>query len=108
MVALRDPIAVLKCFLVPYYERPGSDFVTVECCYHNEKHHVKDDDVSECTAGINRRTGAFKCFHGCTSSSGYGVLAYIATRLGITETIAKAQFDNITGDAKPGDVMFGI
>jgi len=102
-MVMRNPIALLQSFLVPFFQREGSEWLTVECAFHNEKHNVKEGgDVSACNGGINTRNGVFKCFS-CNADH-QNVITFLAARLGFPQELIKAKFDNLTGDDKPGFV----
>jgi hypothetical protein len=86
----RDPIALLKSFKIPYWERQGGDWATIECPFHNDKH----DNLELCNGGIHKVTGKFKCFSCSAPGDIYSVLA---TTFGVPQVTIEAKADGMLG-----------
>ncbi len=97
---MRNITALLQSFKIPYYDK-GSEWLVVECAYHNDKHNVIDHNVTKCHGGIHRTTGAYKCMS-CGATGTY--LKYLAVKFQLPEAMIEAKFDNITGEETPGYV----
>lgn len=83
-----DPIKLLTQFEIPYRDT-GTEWVTVCCPFH-----AGDDSLDKAHGGINRRSGAFKCFK-CSAPG--NILSFIATRMGATVDVVIAHADNVLG-----------
>lgn len=85
-----DPINLLKQFEIPFKEA-GSEWVTICCPFH-----AGDDDLNTAKGGVNRKSGAFKCFK-CSAPG--NVISVIATKLQVPVDTVIAHADNVLGTA---------
>jgi hypothetical protein len=83
----RDPKTLISQFEIANYD-DGSEFVTVECPYHNDKH----DDVRSCHGRVNKEHGGFNCWScGATGT----LLKLIATKYAVPVNVIEARVDGL-------------
>lgn len=90
-MAKRDVIQLLKEFEVPLYDSGSTEFVRIQCPYHNDKH----DRIEDCNGNVSKTTGRFNCF---SCSAIRDVINVIATIHKQPERIIEAFSANLFGD----------
>lgn len=97
MAVKRDTLTLLKTFKIPYFERGGNDWATVECPWHPDKH----DNTEECHGGLHKVTGKFKCFS-CDAPG--DVISFLATTYSMPSQTIEAKADQILEIERDGYV----
>ena len=97
MAVKRDPIALLKSFKVPYWERQGGEWATIECPFHADKH----DNLEECHGGIHKVSGKFRCL---SCSAPGDIYSMLASTFGVPQITIEAKADGMLGLESAGFV----
>jgi len=83
-----DPLNLLRQFEIPFKDST-TEWVTVSCPYHAD-----GDDLEKAHGGINKKSGAFKCFK-CSAPG--NVVGFLATKMNVPLDAIVAHADNVLG-----------